>query len=69
MDLHAKARELSNRYTSTLGTRSLDLLQLAAALPLKAKTFFDFDDRQRQAAASEGMEVRPRRPAAATSAR
>jgi len=58
-ELHAKARELSDRYTPTTGTRSLDLLHVAAALVLKAKTFFSFDERQRQAALGEGLEVKP----------
>ncbi len=58
-DLHAKARELSDLYTPTVGTRSLDLLHVAAALLLDAKTFFSFDERQRQAASGEGLEVKP----------
>ena len=58
-DLHAKARELSDRYSPTLGTRSLDLLHVAAAVLLETETFFSFDERQRQAAAGEGMEVKP----------
>ena len=58
-DLYAKARELSDRYSPTLGTRSLDLLHVAAAVLLATKTFFSFDERQRQAAAGEGMEVKP----------
>lgn len=58
-ELHHKARQLSDRYTPTLGTRSLDLLHVAAALVLKAKEFFSFDDRQRKAAASEGLKVKP----------
>ncbi|MDB6016170.1 MAG: twitching motility protein PilT [Pedosphaera sp.] len=58
-ELHTKARQLSDRYTPTLGTRSLDLLHVAAALVLKAKDFFSFDDRQRKAAASEGLKVKP----------
>jgi predicted nucleic acid-binding protein len=57
--LHDKARQLSDRYTPTLGTRSLDLLHVAAALVLEAKVFFSFDDRQRKAAASEGLKVVP----------
>ena len=43
----------------TLGTRSLDLLHVAAALVLDTKVFFSFDDRQRKAAASEGLKVKP----------
>ena len=58
-DLHAKARELSDRYTPTVGTHSLDLLHVAAALLLDAKTFFSFDERQRKAASGEGLEVKP----------
>ena len=58
-ELHHKARQLSDRYTPTLGTRSLDLLHVAAALVLEAKLFFSFDDRQRKAAASEGLKVKP----------
>ena len=58
-ELHHKARQLSDRYTPTLGTRSLDLLHVAAALGLQAKVFFSFDDRQRKAAASEGLKVKP----------
>ncbi len=58
-ELHRKARQLSDRHTPTLGTRSLDLLHVAAALVLEAKVFFSFDDRQRKAAASEGLKVKP----------
>ena len=58
-ELHHKARQLSDRYTPTLGTRSLDLLHVAAALVLQARVFFSFDDRQRKAAASEGLKVKP----------
>lgn len=58
-ELHKKARQLSDRYTPTLGTRSLDLLHVAAALVLQAREFFSFDDRQRKAAAGEGLKVKP----------
>jgi uncharacterized protein len=58
-ELHQKARQLSDRHTPALGTRSLDLLHIAAALVLGAKEFFSFDDRQRKAAASEGLKVKP----------
>jgi hypothetical protein len=57
--LHDTARRLSDRYTPMLGTRSLDLLHVAAALALEAKVFLSFDDRQRKAAASEGLQVKP----------
>jgi len=58
-ELHKKARQLSDRHTPALGTRSLDLLHIAAALILEAKVFFSFDERQRKAAASEGLRVKP----------
>jgi hypothetical protein len=58
-ELHKKARQLSDRHTPSLGTRSLDLLHVAAALILEAKEFFSFDDRQRKAAAMEGLKVKP----------
>ena len=58
-ELHQKARQLSDRHTPKLGTRSLDLLHIAAALVLGAREFFSFDDRQRKAAASEGLKVKP----------
>ena len=57
--LHDLARQLSDRHTPTLGIHSLDLLHVAAALLLGSKTFFSFDDRQRKAAASEGLRVKP----------
>ena len=58
-ELHRKARQLSDRHTPTLATRSLDLLHVGAALLLEAKVFFSFDDRQRKAAAAEGLKVKP----------
>jgi hypothetical protein len=58
-EMHRKARQLSDRHTPTLGTRSLDLLHISAALLLEADEFFSFDDRQRKAAAIEGLKVKP----------
>lgn len=57
--LFAKAMELADRHSPGLGTRSLDLLHVAAALLLQADTFLSFDERQRQAARAEGMKVKP----------
>jgi predicted nucleic acid-binding protein len=59
VELHAKARELSDRYTPALATRSLDLLHVAAAALLGAKVFYSFDERQRKAAAGEGLKIKP----------
>jgi hypothetical protein len=55
--LYQKAIELAERHSATLGTRSLDLMHVAAALILKAELFLSFDERQRNAAEKEGMRV------------
>lgn len=60
-ELHERARQLSDRYTPALGTRSLDLLHVAAALILESKIFFSFSERQRKVAASEGLKVKPQK--------
>jgi len=57
--LFAKSAELADRHSARLGTRSLDLMHVAAALLLKADTFLSFDDRQRKAAKAEGLKVKP----------
>lgn len=57
--LYSKAIELAERHSATLGTRSLDLMHVAAALILKADLFLSFDERQRKAAEKEGMVVGP----------
>lgn len=58
-DLYRQAEALANRHSQALGTRSLDLLHLGAALILQAKEFLSFDVRQRAVAKAEGMVVRP----------
>ena len=58
-DLYREAAALSDRYTPTLATRSLDLLHVAAAALLGAKVFYSFDERQRKAAVGEGLKVKP----------
>lgn len=57
--LYTKAIELAERHSATLGTRSLDLMHVAAALILKADLFLSFDERQRKAAKLEGLRVNP----------
>ena len=59
MELYAMAQELSDRHTLKLATRSLDLLHVAAAKLLEARQFFSFDERQRKAATTEGLKVKP----------
>ena len=53
------AHHLSRVHTSTIGSRSLDILHVAAALTLGAKTFLTFDTRQRAVAQAEGLRVKP----------
>ncbi len=58
-ELHGEACLLSDRHTPHLATRSLDLLHIAAAKLLGARVFYSFDERQRKAAAAEGLKVKP----------
>lgn len=48
---------LSAVHSRNLGTRTLDLLHIAAALHLQASEFVTGDDRQSKAAAKEGLKV------------
>lgn len=57
--LYPKAAELADKYSARLGTRSLDLMHVAAALFLKVETFVSFDERQRLAAKAEGLKILP----------
>jgi predicted nucleic acid-binding protein len=50
---------LSERHSALIGTRSLDVLHVAAAKSLRAKVFVSFDDRQRKLAAAVGLTVAP----------
>lgn len=54
-----RAAGLSQRYTPTLGTRSLDVLHVACALELKLGHFLTFDARQQQLAVSVGLKTVP----------
>jgi hypothetical protein len=49
------ADALGEKHTSTLGARTLDLLHVAAAFSLKAKTFLTFDRRQFALARASGL--------------
>lgn len=57
--LFTKTAELADRHSSRLGTRSLDLMHVAAALLLDSEIFFSFDERQRKAAKAEGLKIKP----------
>jgi predicted nucleic acid-binding protein len=54
-----RARKLSHRITPQFGTRTADLLHVAAALELGASDFFSFDIQQRKAAQTAGLNLNP----------
>ena len=53
------ALRLSADYTTLTGARTLDILHVAAALEIEARTFISFDERQRAVAKKAGLKVRP----------
>lgn len=59
IEAYARAEQLARRHTSKLGTRSLDILQVATALVLKPDVFLTFDERQRRLAKAERLRVLP----------
>lgn len=56
-EILARARQLASRWTARLGTRSLDIIHVAAAIALHADVFHTFDDRQRKLAKAAKLEV------------
>lgn len=56
-DWFASASALADRYSSSLGTRSLDLMHLAAAKAFGADHFLTFDERQQKAAKAERLKT------------
>jgi hypothetical protein len=54
-----RAARLSERHSATTGTRSLDILHVAAAKSLHAVEFISFDGRQRALASATGLIVAP----------
>jgi predicted nucleic acid-binding protein len=53
----ARAMELSREHTPGLGVRTLDILHVASAITLGAKTFLTFDQRQAKLARKIGLHV------------
>jgi hypothetical protein len=49
------ARQLSRKHTPTLGTRTLDILHVAAAVVLRADAFYTFDRAQAKLAHAAGL--------------
>jgi len=60
VDVFTRAVTLARRHTARRGTRSLDILHVAAALALGAEAFLTFDRRQHQLAKSEGLRAFPK---------
>jgi predicted nucleic acid-binding protein len=54
-----RAARMSERYSATTGTRSLDILHVAAAKSMRAIEFISFDGRQRSLASATGFRVAP----------
>ena len=57
IDVCAQAESLSRRHTAILGTRSLDILHVAAAVVFGALTFVTNDERQAGLAKVAGLRV------------
>lgn len=55
--VYEKARHLSRSHTAKLGTRTLDVLHVAAALVLKVDAFYTFDRRQSDLAKAVDLSV------------
>ena len=54
-----RAERLSAKYSAQIGSRSLDLWHVAAALEAGCKTFVSYDTRQRKAAELSSLQVLP----------
>jgi predicted nucleic acid-binding protein len=54
---YQQAATIAGRHTPVLGTRTLDVLQVASAVVLGADTFFTFDQKQAKLAATLGLRV------------
>ena len=54
-----RARQLSRQTTARLGTRTADLLHVAAALELEVHCLYTFDHHQRKLAQSLRLKLRP----------
>ncbi len=53
----AKASDFSRKHTPSLGVRTLDVLHVACAVTLGAKTFLTFDHRQAKLAKAIGLQT------------
>ncbi len=55
--VYEEALRLARRHTAVIGTRSLDLLHVAAALTLGVSALYTFDRRQAQLAHAAGLKT------------
>ncbi len=53
------AKRISLKYAAVIGSRSLDVLHVAAALAIKAEVLLSFDDNQRKLAKAVGLRAAP----------
>jgi len=54
-----RAKSLAEKITPTVGARAADLLHIAAAIELGAKSLYTFDQKQHKAAQAAGLKVNP----------
>jgi len=57
VDVFREAEELSKRFSSRFGSRSLDLLHVASCLLIPSRDFLTFDDRQATLAKKAGLHI------------
>ena len=53
------AKRLSLKYVAGIGSRSLDVLHVAAALAIGAESLLSFDEKQRKLVKAAGLRVAP----------
>ena len=56
---YTRAKSLAQRLPPSIGFRPIDLLHVAAALELGARSFFTFDRKQHKTADAAGLAVNP----------
>lgn len=56
-DVFSLTLDLSNNYTKSTGSRSLDIIHVASALTMGADRFFTFDTKQSQLASTAGIQI------------
>jgi hypothetical protein len=57
--LFATAKRLSLKHTAAIGSRSLDVLHVAAALTMGAEILLSFDESQKKLARAAGLRTAP----------